>query len=59
MESAGRELERARRNGQPVAVALMDLDHFKLVNDEYGHQAGDSLLHAVARACVGSLRATA
>ncbi len=43
-------MARARRNGTLLAVALIDLDDFKIVNDQYGHEAGDSLLvHLVTR----------
>lgn len=42
------ELERATRYGRPLALVLLDVDHFKTVNDTYGHPAGDVVLRAVA-----------
>jgi len=53
-----RELARAARGGQPLCVALIDLDRFKAYNDRHGHQAGDRLLKAVGAAWSANLRTT-
>ena len=57
-ELAAREVELARRKGRTVAVVLADLDHFKAVNDGYGHAAGDAVLKGVADRFRSVLRAT-
>lgn len=51
------EFQRARRYGRPLSMLLMDLDHFKRVNDTYGHPAGDYVLKKTAEVVRDSLRA--
>jgi diguanylate cyclase (GGDEF)-like protein/PAS domain S-box-containing protein len=46
-ETLERELSRAARTGQPVALLMLDIDHFKRFNDTFGHQGGDALLRAL------------
>jgi two-component system cell cycle response regulator len=51
-----RELARGSRENRPVGVVLADLDHFKTVNDNYGHFAGDAVLREFVRRMTGSMR---
>lgn len=53
---AERELARAKRAGTPVGLILIDLDHFKTVNDRYGHVAGDAVLRAFVGTAGAALR---
>ena len=48
------EWQRAQRAGDPLALLMIDVDHFKLYNDHYGHPAGDACLRAVAQALLGA-----
>ena len=56
-ESLNRELHRAARTGRNVSLVMLDLDHFKLFNDTFGHQAGDILLKEVSSAIKTRVRA--
>jgi len=51
-----RETERAARTGESCALLMLDLDHFKTINDTYGHPAGDLVLQAVGRVLAQNLR---
>ncbi|MDE1145202.1 MAG: GGDEF domain-containing protein [Azospirillaceae bacterium] len=51
-----REMERASRTSQPLSVLMLDIDHFKAINDCYGHLAGDAAIRQVGRTITGLLR---
>jgi diguanylate cyclase (GGDEF)-like protein len=50
------ELRRAKRSGQPLSVLMLDVDHFKQINDRFGHLCGDLVLGAIGRHLVQALR---
>jgi diguanylate cyclase (GGDEF)-like protein len=56
LEAFERELARSRREGFPLGIAIADLDHFKAINDTYGHLAGDGVLQAAARRIRAAVR---
>ena len=56
IEQAERELERARRHSLPLALVMMDIDHFKRINDSLGHAGGDAAIRQVVQACAQLVR---
>ncbi len=57
-EATSRMIEREAKAGRPVTVMIFDIDHFKSVNDRFGHAAGDDVLKVFAHSVVSSLRVT-
>jgi diguanylate cyclase (GGDEF)-like protein/PAS domain S-box-containing protein len=57
LKRAPSEIERARRFKRDLTVMFLDIDHFKQVNDRFGHQFGDEILRSVAELCRRSMRA--
>jgi len=56
MDLSEQEYGRALRHGHDISVAMIDIDHFKRINDEHGHDAGDAVLKAFAGLCAKVLR---
>lgn len=56
METLGREMQRAERKGTHLSLIMMDIDHFKKVNDLYGHQNGDKVLQTMAELISAEMR---
>jgi diguanylate cyclase (GGDEF)-like protein len=57
-ELAVREVARAKRHHRPLAVAMLDIDHFKRVNDTYGHAIGDTVIQRLVATCHRTQRRT-
>jgi diguanylate cyclase (GGDEF)-like protein len=57
-EATARVIEREARAGRPVTVMIFDIDHFKSINDRFGHPAGDEILKVFANVVTGALRIT-
>lgn len=55
-EIAERELSRAKRYGQPLSIIVLDIDHFRPLNEKHGHRTGDQILQLIADLIRGALR---
>ena len=55
-ETLSRELSRAARKSMPLSCVMLDVDHFKNINDTFGHEAGDAVLHSIAHRLKANVR---
>jgi diguanylate cyclase (GGDEF)-like protein/PAS domain S-box-containing protein len=55
-ESLANELSRFKRNGEVYSLLMLDIDHFKLINDQYGHSTGDAAIQNITQSCQSNLR---
>lgn len=58
MDNVEQQLQLAKRHNTPMTIALLDLDHFKQINDKFGHQTGDDVLRAFGKLAVKTFRGT-
>lgn len=58
MDNVEQQLQLAKRHNTPMTIALLDLDHFKQINDKFGHQIGDDVLRAFGKLAVKTFRST-
>lgn len=56
MTALEREIQRSQRKGSPLSIVMMDIDHFKRINDNFGHQQGDLVLTTIATTAKNALR---
>ncbi|WP_372383319.1 diguanylate cyclase domain-containing protein [Xanthomonas sp. NCPPB 1068] len=57
-EALARDISRARRSGRPLVLAILDIDHFKRINDRHSHASGDAVLHEVGALLTAAARAS-
>jgi two-component system cell cycle response regulator len=55
IERTNTEIARAKRNGTPLSLLVLDLDNFKTINDKYGHASGDNVLRGFVQQCLGAI----